>query len=51
MLKFTLKSDGWEIAEKGQIVFSKIKSLNEAIAIARANGLVLSKIKKETVIC
>jgi len=42
MLKFTHKYNGWEITEKGQILFSRIKSLNEALAIARVYGGVLT---------
>ena len=43
MLKFTLKIDGWEITEKGQVIFSKIGSLIEAVAIAKANDILLPK--------
>ncbi len=41
MLKFTLKTNGWEITEKGQVIFSRIGSINEALAIAKAYGDVL----------
>lgn len=42
MLKFTLKDSGWEITEKGQVLFSEIETLNKAIAIARVYGGVLT---------
>jgi len=43
MLKFTLKSNGWEITEKGQIIFSEIETIEEAVAIARVYGGVLAE--------
>jgi len=43
MLKFTLKDSGWEITEKGQIIFSEIETIEEAVAIARVYGGVLAE--------
>lgn len=43
MLKFTLTSTGWEITERGQILFSEIETIEEAVAIARVYGEVLSE--------
>jgi len=43
MLKFTLTSKGWEIAEKGQIIFSGIRTCEQALAIAKANSVILSE--------
>ncbi len=43
MLKFTLTSTGWEITERGQVIFSEIKTIDEALAIAEAHGLVLTE--------
>lgn len=45
MFKFTQKFGGWEITEKGQVLFSEIKTPNEAIAIAKANRAVLTEFK------
>ncbi len=41
MLTYTLKYTGWEITEKGHILFSEIKTLTEALAITKVYGLVL----------
>lgn len=43
MLKFTLTSTGWEITEKGQVIFSEIETIEEAVAIARVYGGVLAE--------
>ena len=40
MLKFTRRHNGWEITKRGQILFSKIKTLSEALAIVKVHGLV-----------
>lgn len=45
MLKFTRKIKGWEITEKGQILFSEIETLAGALAIAKANGYLLTEFK------
>lgn len=41
MLKFTLKHNGWEITEKGQVIFSEIRTREEALAIAKAHRVLL----------
>lgn len=43
MLKFTLTSTGWEITERGQILFSEIETIEEAVAIARVYAGVLTE--------
>ena len=43
MLKFTLTYKGWEVSERGQIIFSEIRTHQEALAIVRANGLILTE--------
>jgi len=43
MLKFTLKDSGWEITEKGQIIFSEIETIEEAVAIAKAHRVILAE--------
>ena len=42
MLKFTLKHNGWEVTEKGQIILSEIETIEEAVALARVYGEVLT---------
>jgi len=41
MFTFTPTSKGWEISEKGQVLFKEIKTLSEALAIARASVMSL----------
>ena len=41
MLIFTRKVGGWEISEDRKIVFSKIKTLDEALAIVKAYSDIL----------
>jgi len=45
LLKFTLKHNGWEITEKGQVIFSEIRTRDEAVAIARVYSGVLTEFK------
>lgn len=44
MCKLSVNIDGWEISEDGEILFSEIESLPQALAIAEAHGLVLTEI-------
>jgi len=47
MLKITEKNNQWIISENGIILFSEIKTLPEALAIAKSRGFVLSEINKK----
>ena len=46
MFILTVHNKRWRIQKDGQIVYSGIGSTLEALAIAKANGVVLSKITK-----
>ena len=47
MCKLSVNIDGWEISKDGEILFSEIDSLPQAIAIAEAHDLVLTEINDQ----
>jgi len=52
MFTITRTHKGWEISKINSseiALFKEIKSLTEAIAIAKANGLILSEVKEKKV--